>query len=277
MPNAPKLVETIHPQVITEGASYGPLNLNHYISSDTDSGKTHFSAELEDGQPLPAGIVCTDNGMFSGIPKKNTHGSYIVVVKAKNNAGETLAQFPLTIVEAQAAEGYLFATSLKSKVWEALGKNLPIPEIGDLFNRPLSPIEIYYLLQRYATLTIWDVYNLDPPSEKKLLELGGSEHYHIYDRGSCLVGGPKDLFSYERTLEDALVTARVMAREVYNRGWTIEFAGFNKMIRAGWVELQLLADVHGKSLEILHFHPTDQDFKLYEAAVKHMQQLVKGM
>lgn len=276
MPALPQLLQSILPQVVTEGAPFGPLDLNDFICSpDEESGIIYFSAEQADGQPLPPGFICTADGMISGIPQVS--GSYTITVIAKNDMGEFTTQFPLTVVEKQSAEGYLYATDLKSKVWEALGNNLPLPEMGDLFNRPLSAIEIYYLLQRYATLTIWDVYNLDPPGEKKLIDVGASEHYHVYDRGSCIIGAPKDLFTYERTLADALHTAKAMAREAYNRGWTIEFAGFNKMVRAGWVELQVLSDLYGKSIEILHFQPTEADIKLYEAEVRHVEQMVKGM
>jgi hypothetical protein len=172
--------------------------------------------------------------------------------------------FPLTIKSRAEFEDPFFLTNLKSEVWDLLGKNLPIPNLSDAFNRPITPVEIYYLLQRFATLTIWDIYNLEPPGEKTLLTLAGcSPHYDIYDRGSCLVGAPKSLFSHERTLEDALQTARVVAQEVYKRGWTIEFAGFNKMVRAAWIELQHLSVKHGKTLEILHYTPSPEDIKVY--------------
>jgi hypothetical protein len=277
MPAVPQLVEALYPLVVTEGAPLGPIQLTSFLQSFAEDGPLHFTVQLEDGRALPAGLIGTSDGIVSGIPAQGTAGSYTVLVIAKNDVGESTHTFPLTILEKHAAEQYEFTANLKSQVWEALGKNLPLPEIGDLFARPLSPVEIYYLLQRYATLTIWDVYNLDPPSDKKIIDVGASPHYNVYDRGSCLIGAPKDLFSYERTLEDALMTAKAMSREVYNRGWTIEFAGFNKMIRAGWVEIQILSEIYNKPLEILHFNPTEADFKLYEAEVRHMEQLTKNM
>lgn len=273
MAEQPILIEPIPPQVVHEGSPYGPLNLNYYIQSpDEESGKVRFSAETENGNPLPQGVICTSDGLLSGIPAKGTQGFYEFTIFAENDSSALPLKvaFPFTILEKTALdEGSQYFTSLKSQVWLALGKNLPLPEISDLFNRPLTAVEVYYLLQRFATLTIWDVYNLDPPGDKKLIQLeGASKHYVVYDRGSCLVGHPKDLFTYERTLQDALLTAKAMAREVHNRGWTIEFAGFEKMTRAAWVELQVLADRTGKSLEILHFHPTLSDFKLYENETK---------
>jgi hypothetical protein len=154
-------------------------------------------------------------------------------------------------------------------VWEALGKNQPMPDMADIFNLPITTNDIYFLMQRFASLAIWDVYNLESPGDKVLLNLAGSNpHYNIYDRGCCLVGAPKDLFSHQRTLADALQTARVMANEVYKRGWTIEFAGFNKMVRAAWVELQLLGSTSGKFLEILHYSPSVSDIRLSNTEVQ---------
>ena len=276
----PSLAQPIPPQIINEGAAYGPFNLGDYIkSTDAESGKVYFFAELSDGAALPKGLICTGDGLISGIPAAGTSGVYTVRVVAENDSGvPCTAEFTFTIKEriavaAQAqqaeAEGEEFGPDFKAKVWEALKKNLPIPELADLLNRPITAIEIYYLLERFATLTIWDVYNLDAPSEKKIINIKGlSEHYVIYDRGSCLVAAPKDLFSHTRTLEDALQASRFLAREVYNRGWVIEFAGFDKMVRAAWVELQLQGDKYGKVLEILHYVPTTDDLRIYESRAK---------
>jgi len=40
-------------------------------------------------------------------------------------------------------------------------------------------------------------------------------------------------------------------------------AGFNKMVRAAWIEIQLLGQKHGNSLEIMHYTPTEEDKKLF--------------
>ncbi|HSW93389.1 MAG TPA: hypothetical protein VLJ15_03430 [Gammaproteobacteria bacterium] len=158
---------------------------------------------------------------------------------------------------------------VKSDIWEALVKNLPLPDLGSVLNRPITPTEVYYLLQQFATLTIWDVYNLDSPGELVPMNLPGmSPHYHVYDRGCCIVGTPKELFSHERTLVDALNTARAMADEIQKRGWVIEFAGFDKMVRAAWVELQVLGQTQGKTIEILHFNPSERDLKIVEAQLR---------
>jgi hypothetical protein len=160
-----------------------------------------------------------------------------------------------------------YLTELKKQVWEALGTNQASPQF-DPMTRDISPTEIYYLLQRWATVAIWDVYNLEPAGEKTLITLpGASPHYNIYDRGSCIVGAPKELFSYNRNLEDGLMTARAMADEVYRRGWTVELAGFNKLVRAAWVELQANGKKSGKYIEVLHFTPTLNDLKLAQSSI----------
>lgn len=265
----PVLIKSIPPQIINEGAAFGPFKLNEYIQSpDEASGDVRFLAELESGAPLPKGMICTSDGIVTGIPAAGTEGVYKVIVVAENDASEHLTtEFTFTIkarISLETSEAAEFYGNLKSRVWEALGNDLPLPDIGELLDRPITPIEIYHLLQLFGTLTIWDVYNLEPPGSKVLLQVeGANEHYNIYDRGSCLVASPKDLFSHERTLEDALQSSRALAGEAYKRGWVIEFAGFDKMVRAAWIEIQHLGDVHGKPLEILHFTPSVDDVKLY--------------
>ncbi|SRR5579883_301648 len=264
MAQPPVLLAPIPDLVINEGAALGPINLNEYFQSETP---LRFTAELENGASLPKGLICTNSGTLSGIGAANTQGEYLIIIVAENDSGTpTTAQFKLTIKERIAMHAEDFASELKSRVWDALGKDLPIPDIGDILNRPVTPMEVYWLLQRFATITIWDVYNLDPPGAKQLLQLEGcSKHYVVYDRGSCLVAAPKDLFSHERTLEDSLQAARAVAREAFKRGWVIEFAGFDKMVRAAWIELQLLSDKYNKKVEIMHYEPTEEDMKIYSA------------
>ncbi len=262
------LTKPIPPQIVNEGATYGPLKLNDFIES---TSKLSFYAELADGRSLPNGLICMTDGLINGIPGKETEGVYKIIVSASNEEGEQLTiEFDLTInPRLKMDEKSQIYSKLKAEVWDALGKNLPLPELNELLNRPITITEIYYLLQRFATLTIWDVYNLDSPDEKRILQLEGmNKYYDIYDRGCCIVGAPKDLFSHERTLEDALQTARAMAKEVYKRGWVIEFAGFDKMVRSAWVELQLLGDKYGKRLEVLHFSPSLRDLQIYREQAK---------
>jgi len=264
MDSLPVQLAPIPPLVINEGVAFRSVNLKSFFRSP-DGDALHFTLQLTDGKPLPKGLALTPEGVLSGTGKAGTLGEYDITVTVTTGAKQSLVvPFHLSIQEGMPVENPNFLTQFKSIVWEALEQNLPLPEIGNILERPITPIEMYYLLQRFAMLTIWDVYNLETPGAKVLLDLpGNSPHYNIYDRGSCLVAAPKNLFSHERTLGDALKAAEAMAGEVYSRGWTIEFAGFNKMVRAAWVELQHLSDIHGKKLEILHYTPTPDDLRVY--------------
>jgi len=259
------LVKDIPTQATHAGAAYGPLDLKQFIQAAEGAPPLQFEAALKNGRSLPQGLICTSDGLLTGIPAKETMGTYEIVVTAKNAAGSLTASFVFvikpTFAESQ-EEGYI--NKLKAQVWEALEQHLPIPEIQDIYNRPISRAEIGYLLDKWGVLTIWDVFNLDPPEEKKLLNLEGtSPHYYIYDRGCYLIAVPKDLYSHERTIEDSLQTARVMMREVYKRGWTAELAGIAKMARAAWVEAQHLGDLYEKRLQIVNFDPSPDDLKIY--------------
>lgn len=271
---APIVVKTIPSLAINERASYGPFDLKNFIKAP-DGSALQFTAELTNGQSLPKGMICTSDGILTGIPAKDTQGNYEVKITAHNEAGSVQTEFVMVIKPSLATSETQYFDKLKAQVWEALEQNLPIPDLGEMFDRPVTPMDIYYLLERWGILTIWDAFNLDPPGEKQALTLkGASKHYHIYDRGSCLVASPKDLFSHERTVEDGLMTARAMAGEVYKRNWTIEMAGFDKLARAAWIELQHLGDLHGKRLAIINYKPSIHDVKLY--AAQSLEEGIKG-
>ncbi len=261
---APVVIKPIPPQIINEFAVFKPMDMTDFIESPEKTPNFRFMAELKSGEALPRGLICTLDGILTGIPAKGTSGQYDVILHAANDAGEVETTFPLTIKTALVVSATDHIDKLKAQVWQALEQHLPLPELAELYDRPITAQDIYYLLERWASLTVYDAYNLTAPGEKQLLTLdGASEHYHVYDRGSCLVGCPIDLFSAQRTLEDSLKTARAMAREVYKRGWTIELIGFGKMSRAAWVELQHLGDLHGKRLEVINFSPNSAEVKLY--------------
>ena len=247
------LVQPIPDQIINEGAAYGPFDLKNFIQFPAGTEKIRFIAELVSRDPLPKGLICTSEGVLTD-PAKDTEGTYGIVVTVEADTAAPLAvQFVFTIKPRIIIEDPYFLSKLKAQIWSALAKGIPVPDLS-LSDRPITPDEIYYLLQRWATLTVWDIYNLDSRADKKLLQLeGASKHYNIYDCGSCLIAAPKDLFTYQRTLADALQTARVVAREVYKRGWAIEMEGFDKMMKAAGDELKDLGDKHGKHLEIVHY------------------------
>jgi hypothetical protein len=268
-PQIPVITKPIPTDIqINEGSPWGPLHLQDYIQSpDPMSGEVRFYAELQNGMALPKGLFCSMDGLFGGVPEAGTAGAYQIILIAENDSEDPLIMnINLTVNTRPATDDPEHLRKLKFQVWEALVNNNPIPEMTSLLNRPITATEIYYLLQRYAVLSIWDVYNLEPPGPLKLLNLAGnSPHYNVYDRGSSLIAAPKDLFSYQRTLADAIQASKVLAREVYKRGWTIEFAGFNKMARAAWIELKVLGDKTGKQLEVLHYTPDFNDLRIYSA------------
>jgi hypothetical protein len=262
--DAPVLIKPIPAQIVNERAAYGPFDLKEFIQVAEGKAKARFSAVLKSGASLPAGMICTEDGIVTGIPAKDTQGNYEIIISAENEAGNVQAEFVLTIKPSLLSSGSEYMDKLKAQVWSALQQNLPIPNIEDMYNQPITDLEIYYLLERWASITIWDAFNLELPAEKKLLTLAGiSPHYDVYDRGSCLVATPKDLFSHERTLEDGLRAARVLAAEAYRRDWTVQLVGFEKLTRAAWVEFQRLGDLHGKRLEVVGYTPSVDDVKLY--------------
>jgi hypothetical protein len=266
LPKAPIVINPIPPLVMNEGATFGPFDLLDYVRSpDEVSGELSFEAGLADGNGLPAGLMCTVDGFISGLPPIGTAGEYDIELTVTNASGIPLIlPIPMTIQTRPALDDASQMDVLKTQIWDALGKGLPLPDLASIMDRPITATEIYYLLQKFAVLTIWDVYNLEPAGDLVALMLpNASKHYHIYDRGSCLVAAPKELFSHERTLADSLQTAKALAQEVYKRGWTIEFSGFNKMVKAAWVEVQILGQKHNKPLDIMHYTPTDEDLKLY--------------
>lgn len=268
---APLVLKPIPPQIVNELAAFGPFNLKEYFS---DEPGLQFSAQLSDGRALPKGMICTQDGNLTGIPAKDTQGAYEVVITARNAEGSVEEALFLTIKPSNIEKPASTIDELKAGVWQALEQKLPVPDISDIYNRAVSILDVYYLLERWATLIIWNATDLTPPTQPVLLQVEKlNPHYQLFDRGSCLVASPKDLYSHERTLADALQAARSLADEVYKRDWVIEFAGFEKMIRAAWVELQHLENKHGKRIEILQFDPGYKELRIYSEEYKN--QLVK--
>lgn len=261
---APELIKPIPAQAVNELAAYGPFNLSDYIKAPDNDPTLRFQAELKNGAALPNGLICTSDGFITGIPSKGTEGNYEILIHAQTESGTLTAEFVMMVKAGFAENAESSMDKIKAQIWEALEKKLPVPDLEAIYSREITAVDIYYLIERWGIITIWDAYNLDPPSDKILLTLDGvSPHYDIYDRGSSIIGCPKDLFSFERTLADGLQTARVMAREVYKRNWSIEMAGLDKLMRAAWVELQRLGDQYGKRLEIINYNPSPHDVMLY--------------
>src|SRR5437868_5210711 len=84
---APVLIEPIPPQVVNELAAFGPMDLKRFIQVPADSPEVVFTAELKDGRALPKGLICTADGILTGIPAKDTKGNYEILIKAQNPEG----------------------------------------------------------------------------------------------------------------------------------------------------------------------------------------------
>lgn len=129
------LAKAIPDQVINEGAAYKPLDLKQFIQTKDQGSELRFVAGLTDGRSLPQGFICTSDGILSGIPAKGTEGNYVIVVKAEDMDGETLAaEFNLLIRPVNVAQQQDLLRDLKAQVWEAVGKGQPLPEMPDLNN-----------------------------------------------------------------------------------------------------------------------------------------------
>lgn len=271
---APVLIKPIPHQIVNEQAAYGPFDLKDFFQSP-DGTPIGFVAELKTGQALPRGMICTSDGILTGIPAKDTHGNYEISITATSGLDSMQASFVFTIKPSLTANNMEYIDKLKAQVWQALEEHLPVPELADIYERPITALDIYYLLERWGTLTIYDAFNLEPPGEKKLLVLeDASPHYDVYDRGSCLVGCPRDLYSHERTIADSIQTAKAMANVAFNRGWTMELIGIEKMTRTAWVEIQRLNEQFKRNLEVINFAPTSDDVKLYVSQAE--QDILKG-
>lgn len=263
---APSLIKKIPAQSVNERAAYGPFDLKEYIQAP-DGSKLTFQAEVVGGRSLPQGLICTADGILTGIPAQDTQGNYEFEIEASNASGGKMhAKFSFSILPNLANKNKkLYIDELKQQIWQALGQNLAAPEITALLDRAVTPLDVYHLLERWGTLTIYDAFNLEPPGEKHLLALeGASEHFFTYDRGCCLVACPKDLFSHERTVADGLRTCEALAREAYKRGWTVELIGFDKYARAAWVEIQHLNENNARKMEVLNYNPSTFEMHLVQ-------------
>src|SRR3990167_8325647 len=194
---APVIIKQIPNQGVNERAAFGPFDLKEYIQAP-DGSAVEFRAELADSASLPKGLICTENGIVTGIPAKDTQGNHEIVITARNDVGSVQAKFVLAITPSLARrKSQADIDEMKNIVWQALEHNQQLPELAELLDRAITPLDIYYLLERWGTLTIYDAFNLDSPGKKTELQLEGmNKHYHIYDRGCCLVSAPKDLFSH---------------------------------------------------------------------------------
>jgi hypothetical protein len=268
---APQLVKAIPRLRVNQGMPIQAVDLKDYIQNPEGvSEPIRFQLHVFGKDTLPEGLYCR-NGVLEGVVGGTAAEQAAVELEiiADNGSGQKLTAYLSIRIyaaesvgeEAQAAPFAEDVNEAKAEVWKAVidGDELPA-NIADLFNQAVSAQDVYYLLGRISHFVIWNAGDLSAPGEKKLLSLAGvSERFDVYDRGSCLVAVPKDLFDGNRSFRDALDTAQAMTREVYQREWTIEFAGYDKMVAGAWVEAKRLEQVYGREMKIDNYAPTVQE------------------
>jgi hypothetical protein len=250
--------------LINVGSSVVPVDFKHFITNITDHDDWHFQLKCVNGMSLPAELLFSSDGILSGMASQDTEGSYDLEFQVSDNQGKQVcSSFKLVIQPSESAAHTDLATTLQQQLAVAVGgdpQQLGIPNLNKIYNWQHKPIDIYRLAERFAYLSVWNAADPSSPGALQPLSLAGaSNHYHVYDCGSCLVGSPVALYSSQRTAHDAYITARAIAVEAYNRGWDIEFSGFDKMVRAAWVQLNILSAQYNKPIKIMNYKPRRED------------------
>ena len=251
--------------LVSEGEQIIPLSLGDYISNQTNDD-LKFELELTNGDKLPKNFEFDKKGVLSGTASKGTARktpyelrfiikgvkSSLLVLTNKLNIS------PYNEVEKiKTSEG----TQSVRDFWRLFmeGKYLDLTEI---LTRKATPIDIYYLLSRFATLTVWNAEDLRHPTGGKIIKLkNASPDYLVFAFNVAFVATPKDLFDYNRTLKDSLQTSRAVVEEAHKLGWNIEMAGFDKMVTASWVKVQEINNNiekigKGKKIIVHNYEPT---------------------
>ena len=155
----------------------------------------------------------------------------------ESDAGSVSFAFTIEVYEAISTDDI---AQLHEDAWVSLNKGGDLPEsLQAILERPISKEDVYYLLERYATFTLWNADDLRLADGGKQINVKDvSDKFNVYDFEVCLVAAPKSLFDHSRTLTDAVKTAEAMTREVHKRQWNVEFGGFDRM--RCWIKTQLL-------------------------------------
>jgi len=243
---------------VNEGSPIRPVDCKEFLNFD-DQATLTFSAKLESGEALPTGLSITEDGILAGTPEKGSAKSgapYKIVAQVSD--GEQTVELPIDLGVFKAYSGNEFAAQ-REKVWQALAEQGVVPEsLQAIITRPITSDDIYHLLERYASFTIWNADDLRLADNGKLLKVEGvSDHYHVYDFGVCLVATPKDLYSHDRVLSHAIDTAKAMVKEVYKRGWQVEFGGFDRMASAAWYEVREQNKQGQHQMEVRNYEPPE--------------------
>src|SRR5665811_1280132 len=94
---APILIKPVPAQIVNEQAAYGPFDLKEFIQTPDKKLNLRFQGGLADGGALPKGMICTEDGILTGIPAKGTQGNYEIKVTVQNDDGAEEAKFLFTI------------------------------------------------------------------------------------------------------------------------------------------------------------------------------------
>ena len=270
----PKLLEEFLEFSLQAGSEITSIDLKKSIDNPSNIS-LKFSAELSLGGPMPENLTCSEDGVISGILARNTAAllPHSVSVVAEGEAIEPLAfDIYLYIVAAEGAEAeeaeelqpaeLEFDLEQFDQYWKAFNDKLDLPDLEELLTRQITKRDIYYFINKFATLTVWNADDYRPADVGELISIQGeSEHFMVYNFDVALVATPKDLYSTSRTMGDALQTARSMVQEAYKRKWNVELAGLDKMVSAGWVEAEWLNKNKAEyKMAVKNFIPSENDW-----------------
>lgn len=254
-----KLKQSIPVISVNQGSELAPINFNDYI--DNPIGEAlRFSVELVGGGALPAGIIFSQDGVLSGKPQLGTANvlPYEMTIVAFHPAVSPLVMHCKLMI--REVPGEMDVDEFKT-YWQKFADGLDLPDLEQLLTRQITPLDIYYLLGRFATLIIWNADDLTPADKGVMIDIPySSKLFKVYDFKSALVASPKDLYDPKRGLGDAIQTAKAMVHEIGRRKWNIELAGYDKMVTAAWVEVQHVKKMaKGHAIKVYNYEPSLYD------------------
>jgi len=247
---------------LNELSDVEPIDLREFLEVPADVGALFFEVD-EEGDRLPLGLTLSEEGILSGKPAQGTQKStayQVVVVVQDAKVPPFILTLQIKVNEAKALEGEeaLWVNKLQN-YWRSFANDLNLPDIETILTREVSASDIYYLLERYGTLMIWNADDLRPADKGRLFDLKEiSSRYNVYDFDVVLVATPKALYDPARTINDGYMTAEAMIHEIHQRAWNIEMAGHDKLMRRAWLEVQKLNRLgKGHHIEIHNYSPSD--------------------
>lgn len=247
----------VKPLKVNAGSLIRSRDFSVYIENSTNA-EMSFEASVDGNSPLPEGLSFSKEGVLSGTPNAKTARDmpYEIVVKVDTSTDQLTFNFSLYIFKTVTIDEI---KEIRLDTWRELAENGIVPEdMQEVINRPTTKQDIYHLLQRFATFTVWNADDLRLADIGEMVEVKGiSKHYNVYDFEVCLVATPKELYSHNRTLGDSLETAKAMVRDVHKRGWHVEFGGFDRMATAAWYEVRKTNATNQHQMEVRNYQPAE--------------------